>query len=269
MEQTMNTYEQKLEARRQRLEGAAEKAEQRSDAYYRKADLREEVSGIPLGQPILVGHHSERRHRRALERADNAMRRSVEESKRAKELAHKAAAVGTGGIATEDPEAVDKLGAEIAKLEALQARMTAANAAIRKHAKAGAEAQVAALVEQGFSAAQAAQLLTPDFCGRIGFAAYQLQNNGANIRRLKARVPQVQAVQAAEEKNEQIGAVEYREEDCRVWLVFPGKPADAIRAELRSHGFKWSPTRGAWVRQLSNAARYHGRKIAEKIGGEK
>jgi hypothetical protein len=261
----MNAYEQKLERRRERLEGAAEKAEQRSDAYFRKADLREEVSGIPLGQPILVGHHSERRHRRALERADNAMRRSIEESKRAADLARKAEAVGTGGIATEDPEAVDKLGAEIAKLEQLQQRMTAANAAIRKHKKAGPDAQVAALVAQGFTDAQARQLLTPDFCGRIGFADYQLSNNGANIRRLKARVPRVQAVQAAEEKVEQIGAVEYREEDCRVWLVFPGKPDEAIRAKLRGRGFKWSPTRGAWVRQLSESARYAAREIIAAI----
>jgi hypothetical protein len=261
----MNSYEQKLEARRERLERAAEKAENRAAGFFRKGDLREEVSGIPLGQPILVGHHSERRHRRALERADNAMRRGIEESDRAKELASKAAAVGTGGISSEDPEAVDKIGAEIAKLEALQARMTAANAAIRKHRKAGPEAQAAGLVALGFTEKMAGQLLTPDFCGRIGFASYQLQNNGANIRRLKARVPRVQAVQAAEEKVEQIGAVEYREEDCRVWLVFPGKPAEDIRKALRGCGFKWSPTRGAWVRQLSEAARYHGKRIAALI----
>lgn len=263
----MNHYEQKLEARRQRLENAAEKAEARASGLFRKADLREEVSGIPLGQPILVGHHSERRHRNAIKRADAAMRRGIEESKRAKELASKAAAVGTGGISSEDPEAVDKIGAEVAKLEALQERMKAANAAIRKHAKAGPEAQVAALVELGISPAHAASLIKPDFCGRIGFADYQLKNNNANIRRLKARIPRVQAVQAAEEKVEQIGAVEYREEECRVWLVFPGKPADKIRAELRGHGFKWSPTRGAWVRQLSEAARYHGKRIAALIGG--
>lgn len=263
----MNHYEQKLEARRQRLENAAEKAEARASGLFRKADLREEVSGIPLGQPILVGHHSERRHRKAIERANNAMRRGIEESDRAKDLARRAANVGTGGISSEDPEAVDKLGAEVAKLEALQARMKAANAAIRKHAKAGPEAQVAALVALGIGETHAAGLIKPDFCGRIGFADYQLKNNNANIRRLKARIPRVQAVQAAEEKVEQIGAVEYREEECRVWLVFPGKPADAIRADLRGHGFKWSPTRGAWVRQFSEAARYHGKRIAALIEG--
>jgi len=70
----------------ERTSERAEKHEAASTAAGRRADLREEVSGIPLGQPILVGHHSERRHRAALERADRAMRKSVEESKYAARL---------------------------------------------------------------------------------------------------------------------------------------------------------------------------------------
>lgn len=45
--------------------------------------MSERATGIPLGQPILVGHHSEKRHRRAIEKADNAMRKSVEETEKA------------------------------------------------------------------------------------------------------------------------------------------------------------------------------------------
>jgi len=51
-----------------------------SDAAYETS--RRIGDMIPLGQPILVGHHSERRHRRDIERIDNAMRRSVDEAKR-------------------------------------------------------------------------------------------------------------------------------------------------------------------------------------------
>src|SRR3546814_11872509 len=94
---------------------------------------------------------------------------------------------------------------------------------------------------------------------------YALQNNNANIRRLKARIPRVEAIQNADETQEQFGDIEYREQDGRVWLVFPGKPADDVRGKLRSRGFKWSPTRGAWVRQLSEAARYYGRQIAQRV----
>ena len=35
------------------------------------------ADGIPFGQPILIGHHSERRHRKDIERIDNGMRRAV------------------------------------------------------------------------------------------------------------------------------------------------------------------------------------------------
>src|SRR3546814_9607064 len=101
--------------------------------------------------------------------------------------------------------------------------------------------------------------------GRIGFPDYALQNNIGNSRRLKARIPRVEAIQNADEMQEQFGDIEYREQDGRVWLVFPGKPADDVRATLRSRGFKWSPTRGAWVRQLSEAARYYGRQIAQAV----
>src|SRR3546814_16147806 len=80
-----------------------------------------------------------------------------------------------------------------------------------------------------------------------------------------ARMPRVEASQTAGGTQEQFGYIEYREQDGRVWLVFPGKPADDVRGKLRSRGFKWSPTRGAWVRQLSEAARYYGRLIAQRV----
>lgn len=41
------------------------------------------VEGIPFGQPILVGHHSEKHHRAAVEKSWNAMDKSVEEGKKA------------------------------------------------------------------------------------------------------------------------------------------------------------------------------------------
>jgi len=64
----MNSYEAKQEAKRERLEAAADRAEARSDDAYRKSDLREEVSGIPFGQPIIIGSSGEARHRTAIKR---------------------------------------------------------------------------------------------------------------------------------------------------------------------------------------------------------
>lgn len=74
--------------RADRLEARAEKASQRGKTAYDKAHYI--GSFIPMGQPILIGHHSERRHRRDLERIDNNMRTFVNESDKAKRLEEKA-----------------------------------------------------------------------------------------------------------------------------------------------------------------------------------
>lgn len=62
----MNDYERKQEARRQRYEELAAKNEKESSRRFGTA--HEIGSHIPLGQPILVGHHSERRHRADIRR---------------------------------------------------------------------------------------------------------------------------------------------------------------------------------------------------------
>ena len=67
------------------VERAEERAERfedygsrrRSDAEQAKAAVSALADGIPLGQPILVGHHSEKRARRDAERIENGMRRAV------------------------------------------------------------------------------------------------------------------------------------------------------------------------------------------------
>ncbi|MGW9047305.1 DUF6197 family protein [Streptomyces lydicus] len=67
---------------------ASTRAESAWKAGHRIAD------GIPFGQPILVGHHSERRARRDAARIDSAMRQSIDQTKRAARHAERAAAAG-------------------------------------------------------------------------------------------------------------------------------------------------------------------------------
>lgn len=74
--------QKRAEARAERMETRAEKAERESSQASSNAINMLKV--IPLGQPILIGHHSERRHRRLLEKSDNAMRKSIELDEKAK-----------------------------------------------------------------------------------------------------------------------------------------------------------------------------------------
>lgn len=73
--------QERAKAKAERYEEWADKARQRSDEAFERSNNA--VAGIPLGQPILVGHHSEGMHRAAIKRSWAAMDKSVEESKKA------------------------------------------------------------------------------------------------------------------------------------------------------------------------------------------
>ena len=61
--------------RADRLSRAASNAETKSNAYYNAAGEGRDF--LSLGEPIKVGHHSEKRHRALIERNHNRMRNSV------------------------------------------------------------------------------------------------------------------------------------------------------------------------------------------------
>jgi hypothetical protein len=257
-EKAMNHYERKQEAKRERLLAAADRAEAQSEAAYKRADMREEVSGIPFGQPILVGHHSEGRHRAAIRRADNAMRASIEADKRAKELRGRAESVGQGGISSDDPDAIQKLQAEIGAASERQEKMKATNVAWRKAGnKAGRQAD-GSWIDQPF-------------------APFQLSNNSANIKRMEKRIAQLQAnAKRAEEAGGEEKRVRYQGicevvenfDENRLQIVFDGKPSAEVRGELKSNGFRWAPSQEAWQRQLNNGARYAAKRFLMSQGVE-
>jgi hypothetical protein len=271
----MNSYEERQERRRQRYEELAAKNEAKAAQRF---DTAHEIgSHIPFGQPILVGHHSEKRHRADADRIDNNMRAGVDASKKADYYAEKAASVGSGGISSDDPEAIDKLREKLAGLEAVQETMKAANK-ICKVNKLTDEDKIAALGELGIKEGQASRLVTgADTYGRPGFPSYSLSNNNANIRRLKERIAelkqrdQVRAVM--EEKHDtpnperQYGEITYRDnfELNRVQLIFPDKPDTDTRQLLKANGFRWSPSEKAWQRQLTGNGQYAARQVLAKL----
>lgn len=63
--------------------GWAASAEQKSEAYYNASNKDRDF--LSLGEPIKVGHHSEKRHRKAIEDTWNNMGKSVEFDEKAKE----------------------------------------------------------------------------------------------------------------------------------------------------------------------------------------
>src|SRR6266511_1234676 len=104
------------EAPRAFAEAEAER-EARAEARADRHAARAERDLIPPGQPILVGHHSERGHRAALRRIDGRMRRSIEEDGKAQ---HHRRAAKVAGQYEQRREALGTTLRRIAKLEACQ-----------------------------------------------------------------------------------------------------------------------------------------------------
>ena len=73
--------QERARAKAERYEEWADKAHERSNEAFQRSESA--VAGIPLGQPIHVGHHSEGMHRAAIKKSWAAMDKSVEEMHKA------------------------------------------------------------------------------------------------------------------------------------------------------------------------------------------
>lgn len=127
------THRERREARADLLRGWADKREDKADAAHEQAS---NLAGmIPFGQPILAGHHSQRRHERDLGRINRGMDAAGEHAAKAKAMRAKAeniTAAAAGAVYSDDPDAVEQLTARLADLEAERARVKAYNATCRK-----------------------------------------------------------------------------------------------------------------------------------------
>jgi hypothetical protein len=257
-----NAYEIRKAARITRLRNKA--AYLRVEAARKACQSHDIGRVIPFGQPILVGHHSERGHRNRIEKMHNASRKASELLKAADTAERSAiAAENSTAVSSDDPEALAKLTQKLQLMEQEREELKTINKLVKKSDRDGLKAL-------GLSDRRIHELFTPSQCGGgIGIPAYVITNLGANIRRVKDRIAQLQKApgQALEIEGQGFKVFEDAAEN-RVCFSFDGKPDPAIRDELKSRGFKWSPNRGLWVRMLNDNARWAARHavaaIAEK-----
>lgn len=257
----MNTYETKQESKKEKYLRMSEAAKQKSDNYSETS--RNAVKHIPFGQPILVGHHSESKHRNAIKRAQSAATKAVEERDKAQYYANKAASVGTGGVSSDNPDAIDILKEKLLGLEKLQDTMKKANRVHRAYIKNPASLEKADLsdnLKKRIRAYKQEYSWEPTL-----FSPYSIKNNNANIRNVKERIKRLEESAQQVDVKKVFGDITYLEEDNRVQLIFNYKPEPEIRNILKKRGFKWSPSRCAWVRMLNNAGRYSAQSAIEAI----
>lgn len=164
---------------------------------------------------------------------------------------------------------LEDLARQLEDRELLQERMRDTNKIIRAR-KGSYEDKVSQLVERELlTETQARALLEPDYAGRLGFADYELTNNGASIRRIVLEIAKEEAKREhaattplLEYTVGDVRVLENAEED-RLQVFFESKPDEAMRSSLKKYGFRWSPTQGAWQRQLTDNARYAVKQVLE------
>lgn len=275
----MNHYEQKLEARRESLLRRAEKLNAEAESRAKRA-----LEGLPEGgEPIKVGHHSEKSHRAAIARSDMNMRKACEAYDASKEAQRRAASVGTGGISSDDPDAIEKLQADLEDRRAAQQSMKAINAAWKKAGSPDLttlEEYPAAIlaVFESYPFARAAldktvaTLRGPHFAWERKHAPYQpfaLTNNNASIKRIEDRIKELEKKKSMrDERIEGRGYVCRTDVDeNRVIFEFDTR-SNAAYEVMKRHAFKWSPTRKAWVRQLTGNALYAAKSAMKELNSQ-
>lgn len=251
---TREEYEEKRQARYERLIAAAERAQREGEASRNQARQMAEV--IPFGQPILVGHYSEGRDRRYRARIDSKFRKGYELHKKAEEYRSRAAsAQSNDAIYSDNPDAVDLLTDKVTELEKEQAEIKRINAALRK----GADFDTLEMSEE-----HRRELLVIDRVQayyqprKRGFPPYKLSNLSAKIRAAKQRAENVEKKQALHDEDFEVNGVkvEGRPSENRIRLDFGGRVDREMFAKLRQNGFRATKEAGVFSAYYNNRALY-------------
>jgi hypothetical protein len=155
---------------------------------------------------------------------------------------------------------------ELDSCKKAQELMKTCNAIIRKAKGANCVNQ---LIEAGLKESHAIELQKPDWCGRMGFAQFNLTNNLAKIKALEFKVANFsQKVENIESKREDEmsfkgGKFVINHEADRYQFIHDSKPSQEIIGMFKKNGFKWSPRFTAWQRQITTNG-YNASKIMIK-----
>lgn len=91
------------------------------------------------------------------------------------------------------------------------------------------------------------------------FPAYMLTNNNAKINAAKKQLEKAKSLAGKEDKEYKIGDLTIEEcySENRVRIHFPDKPDEEQRKNLKSNGFRWTPSLGCWQAYINGwAMRY-------------
>jgi hypothetical protein len=107
--------------------------------------------------------------------------------------------------------------------------------------------------------------------GKEVYPAYMLSNSNQRIKNIKDRISHLEKLEELKKiepsKEIEINGIKIIDnlEANRLQMIFDGKPDENTRKLLKSNGFRWSPTQGAWQRFRSPEAERKAKIIAESL----
>lgn len=290
-------YEERKEEKKEAYERLAQKNKEKANAGFERSHKMAEV--IPFGQPILVGHHSEKADRNYRKKINKVFENAIEDNKKADYYSNKVQTIENSKvISIDDPEALKKLEC---KLETIKAKIEK----VKEHNKnckpfihlyiskfregyeqiwndngSGDYAkiingkliwvskrvpeEIKAKIETYHKTGKLEQDPIPE--DKKVYAAYVLQNLNANKSTIQKRIESLKAKAKIEEIDETTNGINLvvDQNENRVMIYFPGKPNEEIRSKLKHGGFRWSPRNTAWQAFISNRAIMKAREIIKE-----
>ena len=260
----MSAYQDKRQARIDRLQARAVAKQEAANATF--ARVNKLADSIPFGQPILVGHSSEKRARADAARITNGMAKGCELQTEADEAAARAAAAAKNtAISSDDPEAPLALREKFEKLSHVLSEMRRIN----KEFKRGGLDAVTGITEENREKFRASIANREQWQDKSPFLGYQIVNLAGRVRSVKARLADLEskAEDVTTERVEKGVTIRDDVDENRLMLVFPSKPSPVVMSVLKANGFRWSPTNGAWQRQRSMQAQWAAENVMKVYEG--
>ena len=194
------------------------------------------------------------------EKQINAWNKNMQEYREIQNILAKIKGIGTAGISSDDPEAIQKLKEKLLHLEEAQENKKAVNVYYKKN-KTLKGCNILTEEEQNdLTDYMERQNITKPY------SSFELSNNNANIRRVKERIKELE--QKATDTTLrgwtfENGSIVANRELNRLQILFDEKPDEELRTKLKRNGFKWSSRQGVWQRLLNRNAIYAAKRINE------
>lgn len=217
-------------------------------------------------------NYNTRKHEKKMNAIDNLMRNQGENINPDKNeyLTKIKAILSNQSIKSNDENAVGKLQAKYDKIKAEIETGKQMNAYFRKNKTLVGFPGISDATARAFDKKNKEE----PFFHAQPYASYTLQNRNAELRRLQGRIDSLNSIKSSTTTAEETAAnypkangvsVEENAEQMRVQLRFDGKPDEETRTMLKSWGFRWSPSQGAWQRQLTGNGKYAAKQVMQKL----